>query len=123
MVSWVTTNSYKRLPLDVEPHPQGRFVVQQLGHGEYQAEPYDPVRHHGQKRYRSHLDRCRPSSGLTAPGHRPDPTAELKFPRRRRALPPFPPLADLVGAAVLPRGAVMLTQAERRWAEVEVARG
>lgn len=49
-------------------------------------------------------------------------TATARLRHRARPVGPFPPLEQLVRKAVLPRGPVALTLAERRWAKGEVSR-
>lgn len=95
-ISWVKTRLGKGVPLEPEPDPQGAWVVYQDRALGPVAQKFSPTAHGGMKRYRSHLDRCRPErrDGPLAPALKPDPTAGLAFPRRR-TIGPFPPLAEV----------------------------
>jgi hypothetical protein len=121
-IRWLKTDRGRNIPLELEPDPQGAWVMDDDVALGLLAAPYQAQRHGGMPRYRSHLERCRPVVEQPAemPKAKPDPTAGMKFPRRR--VGPFPPLEQLVREAVLHRGPTILTPAERRWAE-EVARG
>jgi len=127
-VRWALyVEKYKLLPIEVGPDPRGPWVLEEDDVlQKLVAIPFDQLKHGGRERYRSHLERCRPQQrGPSSPTPaRPDPTVGLKFPRRR-ALPRFPPLDEMMRRLVLPPPGVvqLLTPAEQRWAEGEVARG
>lgn len=124
------------IPLELEPDHHGAWVVREddVSNSGWVAVPYQVLLHPAQDRYRSHLDRCRPvrEEGPPMPAlqPKPDPTAGLKFPRRRtrkrawgrttgpdqvdefvrtlcdrrpsQGVGPFPPLEQLIREAVLP---------------------
>lgn len=74
---------YKKVPLEVTPDPGGSWVVTQDEVLGLLAVPFEAAKHGSQKRYRSHLERCRPQrrDGQAAPAPKPDATAGLAFPR------------------------------------------
>lgn len=84
-IAWVETRLGRKVPLDLKPDAHGEWVVfQDAALGRVVA-PYDRLTHGGRTRYRSHLSRCRAQAPTNHPAlaRKPDPTAGLKFPRRR----------------------------------------
>lgn len=104
IIHWVKTRLGKGVPLEPTPDPQGAWVVDQDPALGPVAFKFSPTAHGGMKRYRSHAGRCRAQRGPGEPAAKPDPTAGLKFPRRR-AIGPFPPLEALAPSdAGVPNG-------------------
>jgi hypothetical protein len=88
-VRWMETLRGSRIPLELTPDSQGPWVLVEddTARAGWLAVPFRTLVHAEALRYRSHLDRCRPAREegppmpLLAP--KADPTAGLKFPRRR----------------------------------------
>lgn len=88
-VRWAKTRLGRNIPLESKPDEHGEWVLVEVA-GSWEAAQYDPTLlfHHGRPRWKSHLRRCRPPTAQGQQGPpKPDPTAELKFPRRPARLP------------------------------------
>lgn len=58
-IGWCVTEAGKRIPLDAEPVPDGNMVVlAQFGNAPGLALPFDPAKHEGWTRWRSHFATC-----------------------------------------------------------------
>lgn len=103
-VRWaLQVERYKKLPFEVTPSESGPWVLVQDQVLGLLAVPYDATKHAASFRYRSHLERCRPSAQRVEASRKPDQTAGMKFPKRkpqpndRKVMPRFPPLDELMG--------------------------